>query len=44
MNDWIVANINNSDFTVGDFHDIADMMLSKDKYLKSDYIKNNPLF
>ena len=50
MNDWIVANINNSDFTVSDFHDIADMdvnntqMLSKDKYLKSDYIKNNPLF
>lgn len=50
MNDWIVANINNSDFTVSDFHDIADMdvnntqMLSKEKYLKSDYIKNNPLF
>lgn len=50
MNDWIVANINNSDFTVSDFHDIADMdtnntqMLSRESYLKSDYIKNNPLF
>ena len=46
MNDWIVANINNSDFTVSDFHDIADMdinntqMLSRESYLKSDYIKN----
>ena len=50
MNDWIVANINNSDFTVSDFHDIANMdinntqMLSREQYLKSDYIKNNPLF
>ena len=50
MNDWIVANINNSDFTVSDFHDIADMdinntqMLSQESYLKSDYIKSNPLF
>ena len=47
MNDWIVANINNSDFTVSDFHDIANMdinntqMLSREQYLKSDYIKNN---
>lgn len=50
MNDWIVANINNSDFTVSDFHDIANIdinntqMLSREQYLKSDYIKNNPLF
>lgn len=50
MNDWIVANINNNDFSVSDFHDIADMdvnntqMLSKNQYLKSDFIKNNPLF
>lgn len=50
MNDWIVANINNTDFSVSDFHDIANMdinntqMLSKNQYLKSDFIKNNPLF
>jgi hypothetical protein len=50
MNDWIVANINNQDFTVSDFHDIADMdinntqMLSKDRYLKSEFITKNPLF
>jgi hypothetical protein len=50
MNDWIVANLNNSDFSVSDFHDIADMdinntqMLSKDRYLKSEFITKNPLF
>ena len=50
MNDWIVANLNNSDFTISDFHDIADMnvnntqMLTRDKYLKSPFIQNNPAF
>lgn len=50
MNDWIVANINNPDFTVSDFKDLANMslnntqMLKKEDYLKSDFIKNNPLF
>lgn len=49
-NDWIVANLNNPDFSVSDFQNIADMsvsntqMLSKDEYLKSDYIKNNDAF
>lgn len=49
-NDWIVANLNNPDFTVSDFQNIADMstsntqMLSKDQYLKSDFIKNNDAF
>lgn len=49
-NDWLVANLNNPDFTVSDFQNIADMstantqMLSKDKYLKSDFIKNNDAF
>lgn len=50
MNDWIVANLNNSDFSVSDFHDIADMnvnntqMLPREKYLKSPFIQNNPAF
>jgi hypothetical protein len=50
MNDWIVANLNNSDFSVSDFHDVADMnvnntqMLPREKYLKSPFIQNNPLF
>lgn len=50
MNDWLVANLNNPDFTVSDFKDIADMsidntqFLKKDKYLQSDFIKNNPAF
>lgn len=49
-NDWIVANLNNPDFSVSDFQNIADMsvsntqMLTKDEYLKSDYIKNNDAF
>ena len=49
-NDWIVANLNNPDFTVSDFQNIADMstsntqMLSKDQYLKSDFIKSNEAF
>lgn len=49
-NDWIVANLNNPDFTVSDFQNIADMstsntqMLSKDQYLKSDFIKSNETF
>ena len=50
VNDWIVANLNNPDFTVSDFQNIADMstsntqLLSKDQYLKSDFIKNNDAF
>lgn len=50
MNDWIVANINNPNFSISDFSNIADMsidntqMLKREDYLKSDFIKNNPLF
>lgn len=50
MNDWLVANLNNPDFSISDFKDIADMsidntqFLKKDQYLKSDFIKNNPVF
>lgn len=50
MNDWLVANLNNPDFSISDFKDIADMsidntqFLKKDQYLKSDFIKNNPAF
>lgn len=49
-NDWIVAGLNNPDFTNADFSNIADMtidntqLLSRDEYLKSDFIKNNPAF
>ena len=50
MNDWIVANINNPDFSISDFQDIANMsidntqMLNREEYEKSDFIRNNPLF
>ena len=49
-NDWIVAGLNNPDFTPYDFSTIADLtlentqMLHKDEYLKSDFIKNHDLF
>ena len=49
-NDFIVASINNPDFSVADFKDISEMnlgntqMLSEDEYLKSKFIKENPLF
>ena len=49
-NDWIVAGLNNPDFTPYDFSTIADMdlnntqMLSANEYLKSDFIKNHDMF
>lgn len=49
-NDWIVAGLNNPDFTSYDFSTIADMdlnntqMLSANEYLKSDFIKNHDMF
>ena len=49
-NDWIVAGLNNPDFSTADFSNIADMsvdntqLLSRDEYLKSNFIKNNPAF
>lgn len=49
-NDWIVAGLNNPDFTPQDFSNIADMdlnntqMLSANEYLKSDFIKNHEMF
>jgi hypothetical protein len=49
-NDWIVASINNPDFTPYDFSTIAEMslnntqMLSEQEYLKSNFIKNHELF
>ena len=50
QNDWIVATINNPTFDVGDFQHVLDMnldntqMLSRDQYLKSRYIRENPNF
>lgn len=50
QNDWIVATLNNPTFTVGDFQNIADMtldntqFLSRDEYLKSDFIRQNDAF
>ena len=49
-NDWIVAGLNNPDFTPYDFSTIAELdlnntqMLSADEYLKSDFIKNHDMF
>ena len=49
-NDWIVAGLNNPDFTSYDFSTIANMnlnntqILSADEYLKSNFIKNHEMF
>ena len=50
QNDWIVAGLFNPEFTNADFKNIGDLtientqLLSKEDYLKSDFIKQNPLF
>lgn len=50
QNDWIIANVNNPDFTIADFQNIADMntentqLLNYRDYLEKDFIKNNDLF
>lgn len=50
QHDWIIANMNNPTFTVGDFQTIADMtlentqLLSKDKYLQNEKVRSNPMF
>lgn len=50
QNDWIVATLNNPEFTAADFKNIQDLsldntqLLSKDEYLKSSFITNNDLF
>lgn len=48
-NDWIVANIQNPDYTTGMFSKAGldtenTQMLSEDSYLKSNFIINNPYF
>lgn len=50
QNDWIIANVNNPDFTIADFQNIADMnsentkLLRYEDYLNKDFIKENDLF
>ena len=50
QNDWIIANINNPDFTVSDFKNIGGLSLDNtqllpiDQYLKNDKVVNNELF
>lgn len=50
QNDWIIANINNPDFTSADLKYIGGLsldntqLLSFDDYLKNDKVINNPLF
>lgn len=49
QNDWIVANINNPNFTTGDFQDTGlsvdnTQMLSEQDYLNSKFITENPNF
>lgn len=50
MNDWIIANINNPDFTISDFQNIADLnsentkLLNYQDYLQKDIVVNNDLF
>ena len=50
QNDWIVATINNPEFTAADFKNIQNLsldntqLLSRDEYLKSSFITENKLF
>lgn len=50
QNDWIVANINNPNFSITDFKEISGLdlnntqFLDKDEYKKSKFITENPLF
>lgn len=50
QNDWIVATLNNPEFTAADFKNIQNLsldntqLLSKDEYLKSQFITNNDAF
>lgn len=50
QNDWIVASLNNPQYTASDFRDLAGLtldntqLLSRDEYLKSNFIRNNDLF
>ena len=50
QNDWIVATLNNPEFTAADFKNIQGLsldntqLLSKDDYLKSSFIKENDAF
>lgn len=50
QNDWLVANINNPTYDSQDFRYISGLtldntqMLSKEDYLKSDFIRNNEAF
>lgn len=49
-NDWIIANINNPDFTVSDFKNIGGLSLENtqllplDQYLSNEKVKNSDLF
>ena len=48
-NDWIIANLNNPQYSPGDLRTLGlnldnTQILSKEDYLKSDYIKNNKAF
>lgn len=49
-NDWIVAGLNNPEFTPYDFSTIAELnlnntqMLSADEYMKSSFIQNHNMF
>lgn len=48
-NDWIIANLNNPQYSPGDLRTLGlnldnTQILLKEDYLKSDYIKNNKAF
>jgi hypothetical protein len=48
-NDWIVAGLTNPDINSGEFRALGlnidnTQLLTKEEYLKSDFIKNNEAF
>ena len=50
QNDWLVASINNPNYSASDFRDLAGLtldntqFLSKEDYLQSNFIRDNKLF
>lgn len=42
QNDWLVASLNNPDFTVADFKNISDLSLDNTQFLNKEVYKSSP--
>jgi hypothetical protein len=41
-NDWLIASLNNPDFSAGDFKDVSGLSLDNTQFLSEDVYKNSP--